>query len=228
MIVVVAAITTLSIDLTPFGFTPTESTVYATLLGLGPSTGYAVARAAGFARANAYAALEGLSRRGATIRATGRPARYRATDPQVLLVQLAAEQSERLERLSRALADIRQPVEPITRSLEGARAVATVVQQLVARAERTVDGVLSAELWGPTLPAWRRASARATLRVRIAGDPGDTQGLVFPSAPADHPTLLLVDGVHTLTATASEGALGGLWSSHPLVAGLARMALGTA
>lgn len=202
--------------------------MYATLLGLGPSTGYAAARAAGFARANAYAALEGLVRRGAALRAAGRPARYRATDPQVLLIQLAAEQSERLERLSRALADIRQPVEPVTRALEGARAVATVVQQIVARAERTVDGVLAAELWQPTLPAWRRASARATLRVRITGDPGDTQGLVFPPAPTDHPTLLLVDGVHTLTAASSDGGLLGLWSSHPLIAGVARLALGTA
>src|SRR6266511_1377004 len=33
-------------DLTPFGFTPTESLVYTTLLRLGPTTGYAVARAA--------------------------------------------------------------------------------------------------------------------------------------------------------------------------------------
>ena len=100
MIVVVATITTSAIDLTPFGFTPTESSVYATLLGLGPSTGYAAARATGVARANAYAALEGLARRGAALRTAGRPARYRATDPQVLLIQLAAEQSERLERLT--------------------------------------------------------------------------------------------------------------------------------
>ena len=32
-----------SVDLTPFGFTPTESQVYGALLRLGPSTGYAVA-----------------------------------------------------------------------------------------------------------------------------------------------------------------------------------------
>src|SRR5439155_1053288 len=43
---VVAYATTKSIDLTPFGFTPTESLVYGTLLGLGPATGYQVARAA--------------------------------------------------------------------------------------------------------------------------------------------------------------------------------------
>jgi len=51
------------IDLTPFRFTPTESVVYSALLRLGPSTGYGIGRATRLARANAYAALEGLVRR---------------------------------------------------------------------------------------------------------------------------------------------------------------------
>src|SRR5439155_316046 len=42
--VVVAYATTMAADLTPFGFTTTESLVYTTLLRLGPVTGYAVAR----------------------------------------------------------------------------------------------------------------------------------------------------------------------------------------
>ncbi|NOT09276.1 MAG: TrmB family transcriptional regulator, partial [Gemmatimonadales bacterium] len=49
-----------TLDLTTFGFTPTESLVYEVLLRGGPGTGYAIARAAGLARANAYGALEGL------------------------------------------------------------------------------------------------------------------------------------------------------------------------
>src|SRR6266581_521068 len=49
-----------TVDLTPFGFTPTESLAYATLLRLGPTTGYAVAHGARLARATAYAALAGL------------------------------------------------------------------------------------------------------------------------------------------------------------------------
>jgi len=200
--------------------------VYDTLLELGPSTGYAVARESGFARANVYAALEGLLKRGAVYRAPGRPARCRATDPHALLVQLAAEQGEQLERLSRSLHDLRQPVEPVTRSLEGARAVANVVQQLVARAERHVVGVLAVELWRPTLPAWRRAATRATLQVRIAGETDATEGLASPGASADHPTMLLVDDVHTIVAAGSGDAFGGLWSAHPMVAVLVRTALG--
>ena len=124
------------IDLTPFGFTPTESHVYSTLLRLGPSTGYAVAHATRVARANAYGALDGLVGRTAAHRLTGRPARFRATDPQALLAQLAAEQGAALDRLSAALGDALGQNEPDMRSVAGARAISNVIMQLVARAEQ--------------------------------------------------------------------------------------------
>ena len=66
-----------TLDLTTFGFTPTESLIYEVLLRGGPGTGYAVARAAGLARANAYGALEGLVQKGVARVEEGRPKRYR-------------------------------------------------------------------------------------------------------------------------------------------------------
>lgn len=200
--------------------------MYSILLRLGPSTGYAVARACGCARANAYGALEGLAQRGAAHRTGGRPARYRAADPTALVALLAGEQGERLERLSRALGSLGGAADPVTRTLEGARPVANVVQQLVARATRRVDGVIAAELWHATLPAWRRAATRAALQIRVAGEVAETEGLATPGAPAGHPTLLLVDGTYSLVATERDGTLVGLWSGDPLVAVLARAALG--
>lgn len=196
------------------------------LLELGPSTGYGVARAARLARANAYAALEGLSSRGAAQRSGDRPIRYRATDPDTFLVQLAAESGERLERLGHALQGLRQAAEPVSRSLEGTRAVTTVIQHLVARAERSVDGVLAGELWAPTLPAWRRAAGRASIRMRITGGGVDPEGLAQTGAPVDHPTLLLVDDRHTVLAVRESDGHVGLWSASPLLVLLARMALG--
>ncbi|MFN2570743.1 MAG: TrmB family transcriptional regulator, partial [Gemmatimonadales bacterium] len=159
------------IDLTPFGFTPTESLVYTTLLRIGPSTGYAVARAAHLARANGYSALEGLVSRGAATRtpAAERPARYRPIDPQALIAQLATAQGEALDQLGRQLRGFSRPGEPVTKEVAGSRAVANLVMQLVARAERSVQGVIAIELWRPTLPAWRRAGERAELTVRVRG-----------------------------------------------------------
>jgi sugar-specific transcriptional regulator TrmB len=220
-----------TLDLTPFGFTPTESLVYATLLRLGPSTGYAVARGARLARANAYGALEGLVSRGAATRTPPptRPARYRPIDPQALLAQLATRQGEALDRLGRELRDLSRPGDPVTREVAGSRAVANLVMQLVARAERSVEGVMALELWRPTLPAWRRAAERATMKVRARGGmPPDAPSWLEP-APDDAPdaTALLIDDAQ-LVVTAGEGdSIAGLWTSHPLLVLLGRRALQT-
>ena len=220
----------MALDLTPFGFTPTESLVYATLLRLGPSTGYAVARGARLARANAYGALEGLVARGAATRTPppNRPARYRPTDPQSLLAHLATLQGEALDRLGRQLHDISRPGEPVVREVAGSRAVANLVMQLVARAERGVEGVMTPELWRPTLPAWRRAAERAQLKVRMRGGmPEDAPSWLEPASDTLDATLLVIDEAHLVITSGDGDAVTGLWTSHPLILVLARRALQT-
>jgi len=217
-----------ALDLTPFGFTPTESLVYATLLRLGPSTGYAVARGARLARANAYGALEGLVSRGAATRTPPpqRPARYRPTDPQALVAQLATLQGEALDRLSRDLRDMSRPGDPVTREVSGSRAVANLVMQLVARAERSVKGIMALELWRPTLPAWRRAGERAEISVRVRGGmPTDAPAWLEPAADdAPAATILLIDAAQLVMTTGEGDAIAGLWTSHPLIVLLAQRA----
>src|SRR5437773_12196677 len=130
-----------TVDLTPFGFTPTESVVYSALLRLGPATGYGVSRATRLARANAYAALAGLVDRGAAYRTAGRPVQYRPTDPQALLAHLAAQQGEALDRLSRALENASQPAEPETRFVAGPPPLAAPSPPLGPRAHQGAPGV---------------------------------------------------------------------------------------
>jgi len=219
------------VDLTPFGFTPTESLVYTTLLRLGPTTGYAVARGARLARANAYAALEGLVTRGAATRTPppARPARYRPTDPQALIAQLAMDQGAALDRLGRDLRGLTRPGDPVTREVSGSRAVANLVKPLVARAERRVEGIMASELWRPTLPAWRRAAERAQIQLLIRGGlPPDPPSWITPAAEdAPDATILVIDESQ-LVITAGDGeAIAGLWTSHPLIVPLARRALQT-
>jgi len=215
-----------SVDLTPFGFTPTESQVYGALLRLGPSTGYAVAHATRVARANTYGALEGLAGRAAAIRLPGRPARYRAVDPRALIAQLAAEQGQALDRLSHALRDAGEPVEPESRAVAGARAAANLVMQLVARAGQRVEGVLAAELLRPSLPAWRRARERTTVELRVAGDvPVEASSLVAGVVPPETPTILLIDDAHAVVASGAGEGVAALWSSHPAMLAVVRVAL---
>lgn len=205
------------IDLTPFGFTPTESVVYASLLRLGPSTGYAVGRACRLARANAYSALEGLVTRGAATTTGGRPAQFRAADPSALVARVAATQGQALDRLSRALEGATAGAEPTVHGVEGLRGTVNALQQLVARAERSVSGTVSGELWRPSLPAWRRAATRASLDVKIAGEAEDPEGLSQGTAPADAPTILLIDGARVFSAAGTGDLMKSLWSAHPLL-----------
>lgn len=215
-----------ALDLTPFGFTPTESRVYAALLRLGPSTGYALAHAARVARANTYGALEGLVGRTAASRLPGRPARYRAADPRALIAQLAAQQGEALDRLSAELGTTTAVVEPETRSVVGARAASNLILQVVARADQRAEGVLAAELLRPTLPAWRRAKDRAVVELRVAGEvPVEARALVTGSVAPDAPTTLLIDNAQAVVVTGSGELATGLWSSHPAIIALVQAAL---
>jgi hypothetical protein len=127
--------------------------------------------------------------------------------------------------LAQSLRRAASPGDPVTREIAGGRAVANVLMQLVARAEGSVAGVVGAELWRPSLPAWRRAATRATLAVRIAGAADDPDGLSAGTAPPEAPTVIVVDDAHALMAMGSGEATSALWSSHPLVVTLARAAI---
>src|SRR5207247_2375819 len=94
------------LDLTRFGFTPTESLVYEVMLRSGPGTGYAIARSAGLARANAYAALEGLGQKGAARGEEGRPKRYRPEPPPTLVARLVDRQGQRVGEPGAALVGV--------------------------------------------------------------------------------------------------------------------------
>ena len=213
-----------SLDLTPFGFTGTESAVYGALLRSGPATGYAVAQTVGLARANVYAALSGLVARQAAALLPGRPARYRPVDPPTLITQLAAQQAVALDRLERSLRETRATPAEAIHEVTGARPLANVVLHLVARAERSVEGVIDGELFRATGPAWRRAAGRATLAVRSAAV-DDSTGVLTGTAAADSGTLLVVDGVLAVVASGAGEEARGIWSDHPLMVSLARRAL---
>jgi hypothetical protein len=100
--------------------------------------------------------------------------------------------------------------------------------QLVARAEHRVDGVLAGGLWRPTLPAWRRAGERAQIQLRITGElPADPPSWMSAAAEATAWTLLVIDEAQMVVTTGEGEAIAGLWSSHPLIVGLAMRAVAT-
>lgn len=157
------AFNTTVVNLERFGFTPTEGRVYAALLGLGASTGYAVARELGIARANVYQALEGLVRRGAARRSATIPAQYAALAPATLLSSLQRSFSRDLADLEDALRSL--PRAGTTAAKTGLEVITTTAA-LADSAAACADGAETELLavTGPWAPPLNQAIERAASR----------------------------------------------------------------
>jgi sugar-specific transcriptional regulator TrmB len=148
-----------SIDLTPFGFTPTESRVYEVLLSGGPGTGYAVARNAGLARANAYSALEGLLAKGAARAEDAQPKVFRAEPPASVLARIANSQGAALDQLSKALDGFGAPATLSIVELSSTKGLLQLLTTEIGRSQRSVQLVAPTEAYPILTPALRRAAS---------------------------------------------------------------------
>ncbi|MDH4042881.1 MAG: hypothetical protein OEY20_09545 [Gemmatimonadota bacterium] len=220
------------LDLTPFGFTPTESHAYRALSELGPSSGYAVAKALSIARANAYQALDGLVAKGAAaVAGQESPRRYRAIQPRTLFAQLVDAETRKLDRLERQVME--QPSggsDPVIH-LRGERALNDLVVRAIIRTPGTVQCIAAAERLTAWAPAFRaRVAADKPLAVWVTD--GGTADLVMPTKAlvpdrvretfGEDVLLLVADGV--LVASLGSSAEG-VWSESPLMMNLVSAAI---
>lgn len=218
-----------SIDLTPFGFTPTESRLYEVLVTHGPGTGYALAQAAGLARANAYSALEGLVAKGAARMEDGRPKQFRPEPPDALVARLSQDQSRALDALRETLREIALPPSPTLIEIEGARGALRVISHDVGRAESSVRLLAPKDAFPILGPVLRRAVS-AGLSVQLASPDEATLpfaevrrirvGARWPGSPL----IAIVDDRVALIADRNGDDVTGHWSSTPAFVAGARLA----
>lgn len=207
-----------TLDLTPFDFTPTESLVYGVLVTGGPGTGYAIARTAGLARANTYSALEGLVSKGAARVEEGRPKRYRPEPPPVLLARIVDRQGQAIDQLSDALAAISAPASPAVTEVSSLRGVVQMLSLEVARARQGVRLFLPAGVFPALFPALRRAAA-VPVSLELSAD-----GAVDLASVAVHPVgdrwpgapmLAVIDSRVALIGTQHGDRMEGFWTTAP-------------
>jgi sugar-specific transcriptional regulator TrmB len=218
-------------DLTRFGFTPSEGLVYHALLTGGPGTGYAIARAAGLARANAYSALEGLVAKGAARVDGGRPKRYRPESPAALIARISNDHGQALERLSRELEAVSVPETETLVELLSSRALLQLLTHDIARAATSVGLLAPPDAYPLLAPALRRPyAAGVALRLASTGpvDLGFTE--VAQVAADAHPwpgmpVILVVDDRSAILASRSGSEVRGHWSTAPAFVAGARLAL---
>jgi sugar-specific transcriptional regulator TrmB len=219
-----------AIDLTPFGFTPTESLVYEVLLRNGPGTGYAIARAAGLARANVYSALEGLVTKGAARSDGGRPKRYAPEDSHAVLARIAASQGDALDRLSGELALLGTGGAPSVVEIASPRAALQLISRDAARATSSVELLAPPEAYPLLAPALRRpAGAGVPLKLLSTGPVSLDFATVNVVAPAagwpGAPLIALVDERAAVLAARQGNEVRGHWSTSPVLVAAARLAI---
>ena len=217
-----------AVDLTPFGFTPTESRVYEVLLSAGPGTGYAIARWAGVARANAYGALEGLVVKGAARVEEGRPKRYRPEPPSALMARISNTQGLALERLGQALDALSIPDTPTVVEIESPKGALQLLSHDLARAARSVHLLAPSEAYPLLSPVLRRAVS-ASLDVTLCAD----QPVALAFAPVEAigndlswpgtPLVAIVDDRSAVLAARQGTSVQGHWSTAPAFVAAARI-----
>jgi sugar-specific transcriptional regulator TrmB len=218
------------LDLTAFGFTPTESLVYEVLLRGGPGTGYGIARAAGLARANAYGALEGLVQKGLARVEEGRPKRYRPEPPDALVARILERQAEALDQVSRILEKVAAPPSPTLLELSSARGALQIASREAARATSEILLHASPDAFPPLVPALRKAVGAG---VALSLSSTATVDLPFPDLEViaesngwpGQPFLLVVDRRSALVAARQGDRVSGHWGTAPTLVAAASLAI---
>jgi sugar-specific transcriptional regulator TrmB len=219
-----------SVDLTHFGFTPTESLVYQVLLTNGPGTGYALARAAGLARANAYSALEGLVTKGAARVDGGRPKQYRPEPPASLLARITNDHGHALEKLSTDLQSILVPGTPTVVELSSGRAVLQLLTHNVARAAESVRLLAPPDAFPLLAPALRRPHSAGLPVELFSTGRVDLDYIGVEAIPSGHhwpgmPIVAIIDDASALIAARQGNDVQGHWSAGPSFVAAARLTL---
>jgi sugar-specific transcriptional regulator TrmB len=209
-----------AVDLTPFGFTPTESKVYEVLLSAGPGTGYAIARWAGLARANAYSALEGLVTKGAARVEVGRPRRFSPEPPSALLARISNRQGQALERLGHALEALSIPDTPTVVEIDSPRGALQLLSHDIARATTSVALIAPGEAYPLLSPVLRRAVSAGLDVVLCSEGPVPLQFAPVETIPGTDgwpglPLISIVDRRSALLGARQGNEVRGHWSTAP-------------
>ncbi len=209
-----------TLDLTPFGFTPTESLVYTVLLRDGPGTGYAVARAAGLARANTYAALEGLVSKGAARSTTGKPKRFRPESPAALIAGIVDHQAQEIDRLDVALEQVLIPDSVTLVGIESTRGAVQLLAHEIARATTQVRLLIPGDFYPLLAPVLRKAiSADVDLHLTATEstvlDFAQVETVSGPNPWPGEPLLAVIDDRAAMMASRVADATQGHWGAGP-------------
>jgi hypothetical protein len=205
------------------------------LLDLGPATGYQVGKQLGVARANAYAALDGLVGKGAARLQSPDPKVYRATRPDDLVAELGRVTIARVELLEQQFASKSPHGAASIQEFSGLREFRELAIRLAARDPEPVRFLGTPDTAATLTPVWRKREADGLSSfVIVTSDPGalpvtgtrildgETGALWRAREPA-----VLSCGYAAIIGSESNDGPEGVWGSLPSLVGFARTTLET-
>jgi len=221
----------LSRELQRLGFTDYEAKIYIQLLRTNPVTAYELSKSSGVPRANAYHALESLTRKEAVQPVSEDPARYVPVPPQVLLEGIASSTQRLCDRLAADLDAVGRPEdthyvwtisgepavdERITQMIRGAKSsiwikapCAALRRHEAALREMAESGLeILVILFGDTASEFRYGD---NVRVFLHESNGRTIGT------ADNLFTITVDHEQLLTANVAGNVYASYTRNHPIV-----------
>ncbi|PWG65818.1 TrmB family transcriptional regulator [Spiribacter halobius] len=129
----------LSRELQRLGFTDYEAKIYIQLLRTNPVTAYELSKASGVPRANAYHALQSLTRKEAVQPVSEDPVRFVPVPPEVLLEGIASSTQRLCDRLAEDLRGVGGPEDThYVWTISGEAAVEERVTQMIRGAESSI------------------------------------------------------------------------------------------
>ncbi len=220
-------------DLRGLGFTDYEAQAYLALLRDSPATAYQVSKDSGLPRANVYAALESLAKKGAAQPVTENPVRYAPIQPEVLFARMLQDVDAQCRRVAGKLFRMRrQSGDEHVWSLRGDETIRAKIGSMIDGAQSHVWIKAHVRMLQDHRAALLRAAERGVQVILILFGDGDQVAeydLAPPSQVYVHEgsgvevglanTLITVavDFQEALTVNTAEGGFGAYTRSRPVV-----------
>lgn len=148
-------------DLQSLGFSDYEARAYVALLGMSAATAYEISKQAQLPKANAYAALDSLTKKHAVQPVSENPTRFMAVAPDVLLDRVEATTEQCCLRLRKGLARIGpRHQQDYVWSITGMTEVGNKIGSMIRMAERHIWVKASDDTLNPHREELRAAAQR--------------------------------------------------------------------
>lgn len=216
-----------------FGLTDYEAQAYLALLQESPATAYQVSKERGLPRANVYAAVESLAKKGFAQPVTENPVRYVPVQPEALFARLLQDTDAQCRRVASKLSQLRRSAgEEYVWTLRGDDAIRAKIASMIGTARSHVWIKAHARLLEEHRAALLGAAARGTQVILILfGDSAaqrdyrlDPPSRVYMHESsgrevglADSLVTVATDFEEALTVNTAEGGFGAYTRNLPVV-----------